>query len=841
MFMTSGRFRQQSLIGAERSRVTLVCCWVILITLCALVGTTRVHAGGGPENLAVVVNADSWASLTVANHYIQLRQVPPSNVVYLSGLPSFEQIDVDTFREKILVPVFKTLNDRDLLEHIDYIVYSADFPTTIDMKKDLGGAEPAKPLTPLASITSMTYLFQAVLQKSPLALDLHNNFYTRRPILELNASPRTLEDKQQYQQAAQLAEAKKWDEAIPLFEAIISRVPNNAMVQYNYACCLSRVGKLDEAIKALELAVAGGWVDSKHTQADADLETLRNLPAFQDVLKKMEAKATEPIDIQPTLAFSTKYLWDASGSRVEENGIRYVLSTMLAVTSGRGNSVAEAIDYLKRSAAADATGPTGTVYYMRNADVRSTTRQWGFVTAVKLLEGTSVRGAIVEGKLPEKKDDVAGVMAGSDSFDWKSSASTILPGAICEHLTSFGGMLREGAGQTPLSEFLRYGAAGASGTVVEPYALQQKFPTPFIHVHYARGCSLAESFYQSVFGPFQLLIVGDALCQPWAKRVTVEVQGLQPNQTITAPVSVEPKVSDAAAVDHFDFFVNGKRVASAAPGNAWSLDPEKLTSGWHELRVVAVGTGPIETRSRMLVPLLVNPQDVDLSLVREKETSGDVVYGDPLVVRVKAAKATSISVTHNGRVLGTVDGPTGTISIDTRTLGMGPVTLQAITRASAATSFSAPLNINVLPPALLGPTTGIKASDLLDGIEVKLGSKEPAIVSDTKTGDWLDKLSPGADQPLILNAFFDAPADRLYQLQFEGNSIESVRVDGESVWQIEKDANRAVGWTMVPLNLKKGLHRFIIKGTTARKPTLQLRFGDAGCQAWIGTRFKHKK
>lgn len=841
MVMTSGGMGQRNLLGVGRINETFVRCVVILVAFGAVVRAATVHAGGGPENLAVVVNADSWASLTVANHYVQLRQVPASNVVYLSGLPSFEQIDVDTFREKILVPVFKTLNDRDLLEHIDYIVYSADFPTTIDMKKDLGGAEPAKQLTPLASITSMTYLFQAVLQKSPLALDLHNNLYTRRPMRELNAGSRTLEDQQQYQQAAQLAEAKKWGEAIPLFEALSSRVPNNAMLQYNYACCLSRVGRLDDAIKALDLAVVGGWVDSKHTQADADLEPLRNLPAFQDVLKKMEAKAAEPFDIQPTLAFSTKYLWDASGSRVQQNGIRYVLSTMLAVTSGRGNSVAEAIDYLKRSAAADATSPAGTVYFMRNSDVRSTTRQGGFVSAVKMLEGTPVRGAIEDGKLPEKKNDVAGVMAGSDNFDWKSSASTILPGAICEHLTSYGGMMREGAGQTPLSEFLRYGAAGASGTVVEPFAIQQKFPTPFIHVHYARGCSLAESFYQSVFGPFQLLIVGDALCQPWAKRVTLEVPGLTPDQTITTPISIEPKVSDVAAVDHFDYFVDGKRLASAAAGKAWSLDPGKLTGGWHELRVVAVGTAPIETRTRLQVPFLVNPQEADLTLSREKATGGDVVYGEPLVVRVKAVNAKSISVTHNGRVLGTVDGSTGTISIDTRTLGMGPVILQAITRVSTATSFSAPLNINVLPPALLGPTTGIKSSELLEGFEVKLGSKDPAIVSDTKTGDWLDKLSPGADQPLILNAFFDAPADRLYQLQFEGNSIESVRVDGEAVWQIEKDANRAVGWTMIPLNLKKGLHRFIIKGTTARKPTLQLRFGDAGCQAWNGTRFKHKK
>ena len=80
----------------------------------------------------------------------------------------------------------------------------------------------------------------------------------------------------------------------------------------------------------------------------------------------------------------------------------------------------------------------------------------------------------------------------------------------------------EESGQTPLSEFLRYGAAGASGTVIEPYAIPEKFPSPQIHVHYARGCTLAEAYYQSVHGPAQFLIVGDPLCRPWATIPVVE-------------------------------------------------------------------------------------------------------------------------------------------------------------------------------------------------------------------------------------------------------------------------------------------------------------------------------
>ena len=107
-------------------------------------------------------------------------------------------------------------------------------------------------------------------------------------------------------------------------------------------------------------------------------------------------------------------------------------------------------------------------------------------------------------------------MLGVADFDWKASQSTILPGAICEHFTSFGGDMHAAAGQTPLSEWLRYGAAAASGTVTEPYAIANKFPAPMMQVHYARGCTVAESFYQSVLCPYQLLIVGDPLCRPWA-------------------------------------------------------------------------------------------------------------------------------------------------------------------------------------------------------------------------------------------------------------------------------------------------------------------------------------
>ncbi len=95
---------------------------------------------------------------------------------------------------------------------------------------------------------------------------------------------------------------------------------------------------------------------------------------------------------------------------------------------------------------------------------------------------------------------------GSASFAWIASGSKLVPGAIAENLTSLNGKM-DGVGQTKLTEYLAHGAAGSSGAVEEPYSLQQKFPLPFIHETYARGATLAEAFYQSVLGPYQLLIV----------------------------------------------------------------------------------------------------------------------------------------------------------------------------------------------------------------------------------------------------------------------------------------------------------------------------------------------
>ena len=139
----------------------------------------RARAGGGPENVLLVVNSASWASQAVANHFIQLRQIPPTNVVYLDWTGGFETVDGDTFRDKILSPVLDAVEKRGLWGQIDYIVYSSDFPYAVDLAGDFPQVKFVDFAQPLCSINSATYLWNLVMARIPLVMDLHVNLYMR--------------------------------------------------------------------------------------------------------------------------------------------------------------------------------------------------------------------------------------------------------------------------------------------------------------------------------------------------------------------------------------------------------------------------------------------------------------------------------------------------------------------------------------------------------------------------------------------------------------------------------------------------------------------------------------
>ena len=80
--------------------------------------------------------------MCIANHYAELRHIPSSNFLFLDWDPKQETTDVDTFRDKILLPVLRAAKHpiaglQIPGRQIDYVVYSSDFPWGIRIDDDL--------------------------------------------------------------------------------------------------------------------------------------------------------------------------------------------------------------------------------------------------------------------------------------------------------------------------------------------------------------------------------------------------------------------------------------------------------------------------------------------------------------------------------------------------------------------------------------------------------------------------------------------------------------------------------------------------------------------------------
>jgi uncharacterized protein (TIGR03790 family) len=92
-----------------------------------------------------------------------------------------------------------------------------------------------------------------------------------------------------------------------------------------------------------------------------------------------------------------------------------------------------------------------------------------------------------------------------------------LPGALADHLTSFGGVLRGGE-QMSAMDWLDAGATASYGTVSEPCNHVQKFPHPqVVLARYLQGATAIEAYWSSVAWPAQGVFIGEPLAAPFAR------------------------------------------------------------------------------------------------------------------------------------------------------------------------------------------------------------------------------------------------------------------------------------------------------------------------------------
>lgn len=94
-----------------------------------------------------------------------------------------------------------------------------------------------------------------------------------------------------------------------------------------------------------------------------------------------------------------------------------------------------------------------------------------------------------------------------------------VPGALADHLTSFGGQLDGHSGQMPALDWIVAGATASFGTVSEPCARLQKFPQPqVLLLNYVQGSTAIEAYWKSVAWPQQGLFIGEPLAAPFARH-----------------------------------------------------------------------------------------------------------------------------------------------------------------------------------------------------------------------------------------------------------------------------------------------------------------------------------
>ena len=631
-------------------------------------------AGMSASQWIVAVNGQSVTSRTIANHYCAARNIPARNVVVLTGIPDSDRITVDQFRELILRPLLESVDKRGLANQIQGIAYSADFPTAIDIQSDIASVQnKSQYLTPVGSINGLTFLYRQVLAKDPSYIGFESNWYAARPVSRLFVP--LLPDEQAKSLQALLEEAKH-REAAELLQAATASLDSKLVfpMQYLEAMQWAKANEPERALKALEASIRNGWGYRDHLLNDPAFASLAEDKDFQRIAKRCPE---QKFDYLASRSFDARTFYSSNtlGSSNPKFGSAYLLSMTLAVTRDLGITKSEAIRNLQASAKADYSNPDGDFIFTKTSDVRTKTREPSFAFAIDALKARGKRASVVENAMPNSGKSCAGVMMGAADFSWASSGATLLPGSIADNLTSLGGAMTTSS-QTKCTEFLRFGAAASSGAVTEPYSIQNKFPHPMIHVHYVDGLTAAEAFYSSVTCPYQLLIVGDPLCQPFADPPRFTLTHKLESKKLAIAIQLQNQSADSESEpDGIQLYVDGilRGQAPYDPSIHVNLDGTKL--GQYEVRVAVLkGQRVQQTFEQSLSFVLDDPEG---QLIR---LSGPATWKlsdeKPLSVFIEK-HACDVTILQGLETLGTIKAGETTLELSPNQVGYGPVKLTA--------------------------------------------------------------------------------------------------------------------------------------------------------------------
>jgi uncharacterized protein (TIGR03790 family) len=170
---------------------------------------------------------------------------------------------------------------------------------------------------------------------------------------------------------------------------------------------------------------------------------------------------------------------------------------------------------IDRGILADGSFPAGTAYLALTEDRERNVRAVQYPTAA-----AAVRGRLsieTPATFVQDRPDILFYFIGAAEVPG-IARNRFLPGAIADHLTSFGGLLTDSSQMSSL-RWLEAGATGSYGTVVEPCNFLGKFPNVAVLLaHYLDGETLIESYWKSVQMPGQGLFIGEPLAAPFRRH-----------------------------------------------------------------------------------------------------------------------------------------------------------------------------------------------------------------------------------------------------------------------------------------------------------------------------------
>ncbi len=293
---------------------------------------------------------------------------------------------------------------------------------------------------------------------------------------------------------------------------------------------------LKSAVDLQTAAIEAAATDGHHIQAYA-LTFIHPFSVDNMSIGSAFALGYLSISITCNINYRSDYIDDDSTKPFDDFQIR---PTMIL----GGVDQAGGIALIDRGKMSDGTFPSGSAYFVQTADpVRSMPRDNSFKSLVASWDSATGIDTHFVDLSAMTPDDLTGKTnlliyeigrVNVPNLDTNS----FVPGAIADHLTSFGGQLNgdvldTGSGQMSELLWIAGGATGSYGSAIEPCNWPDKFPNPtYFLPHYFRGESLIEAYWKSVSDMSEGNFVGDPLASPWGKN-DVKIVGQGASTAIT--------------------------------------------------------------------------------------------------------------------------------------------------------------------------------------------------------------------------------------------------------------------------------------------------------------------